>query len=132
MSMASACISQTSRPLPNKDSTLAIPISQLFRAIIWIERGKLCEQENALLEQYIDNQREQIYAKDSAIAVYKRNERDYKTMITYYKDMYNNYEDITKNLDENLKIHQKFIRRQKINRYLYALAGIGVGILIAK
>lgn len=132
MLMASACISQTSLPLPNKDSTLAIPISQLFRAIIWIERGKLCERENLLLEKYIDNQQEQIATKDSAIAVYKRNEADYKTMVDYYKTMYKNYEEITKNLDENLKIHQKFIRRQKFNRYLYALAGIGVGILIAK
>lgn len=132
MLMASACISQTSPPLPNKDSSLSIPISQLWRAIIWIERGKLCEQENALLEKYINNQQEQINTKDSAISVYKRNERDYKTMVTYYKDMYKNGEEVIKNLDENIKIHQKFIKREKFNRYLYALLGVGFGILITK
>ena len=132
MLTASACISQTSHPLPNKDSTLALPISQLWRAIIWIERGKLCEQEVVMLEKLVDNLEQKVGNRDSIIARHQRNETDYKLMVKYYKDMYANGEEVIKNLDENIRIHQKFIKREKRKKYLYAIAGAAFGFFILK
>jgi len=126
MSMAFAGISQTS------DTSLPIPVTKLRKAVFLIEQGKLCESENALLYKVIDNLETKIVTKDSIITIYKKNEADYKTVIRYYQDMNKNGEEVIKNLDENLGIYQKLIKRQKFNKYLYVFVGLGIGFFIKK
>ena len=126
MSMAFAGTSQTS------DTSLLIPVTKLRRAVFLIEQGKLCESENALLYKSIDNLEGKIITKDSIITIYKKNESEYKTVVRYYQEMNKNCEEVIKNLDENLGIHQKLIKRQKFNKYLYAIVGFGIGFFITK
>jgi len=126
MSMAFAGISQTS------DTSLPIPVTKLRKAVFLIEQGKLCESENALLYKVIDNLETKIVTKDSIITIYKKNEADYKAVVRYYQDMNKNGEEVIKNLEENLAIHQKLIKRQKFNKYLYVFVGLGIGFFIKK
>lgn len=128
MLLGYAGISQTSKP----DTLLPIPVTQLKKAITLIEQGKVCRDEVQILKTQNAILENQVSTKDSIITRYKKNESDYRVSIKYYKDMNVNYEEIIDNLDENIKIHQKFIKKQKFNRYLYALGGLAVGFFILK
>jgi hypothetical protein len=130
--MAFEGISQKSQKSPKTDTIIGIPINQLRSAIYFLEQEKLCQEENLLLNKYIDGVGVLLATKDSVITKLRQNESQYKKVVNYYKDMATNYEEITKNLDENIKIHQKFIKKQKFNRYLYALGGLAVGFFIIK
>ena len=129
MSMAFAGISQTSN---TSDTSLPIPVTKLRRAVYLIEQGKLCESENALLYKVIDNLETKIVTKDSIILIYKKNEADYKTVVRYYQDMNKNGEEVINNLDENLGIQQKLLKRQKFNKFLYGFVGLGIGFFLTK
>jgi hypothetical protein len=128
MSMAFAGISQNSKP----DTLLPVPVIQLKKAIVLIEEGKVCKDEREIFRTLYFDLEKQVYIKDSIITVFKKNESDYKVVLNYYKQMNANNEEIINNLDANISIHQKFIKRQKFNRYLYAVAGVAFGFFVLK
>lgn len=127
MSMALSGISQNS-----KDSLLPIPVSQLRTAMFLIEEGRVCKTEDSLTKQLVGTIVVQNVIKDSIILVHQKNEAHYKTVMRYYQDMNKNGEEVINNLDANLRIHQKLIKRQKFNKYLYAIAGFGIGFFLTK
>ena len=126
MGIALDSISQTST------DTICLPISQLKIAINRIEEGKVVAKENGLLNIKVDNLERRMNLKDSIIGIYLNNESQYRNLINNYETNISNNAKIVENLEKIVSLNKKIARRQKFQKWLGAIIGVGIGILVTK
>jgi len=126
MGIALDSISQTST------DTICLPISQLKIAINRIEEGKVVAKENGLLNIKVDNLERRMNLKDSIIGIYLNNESQYRNLINNYENNISNNAKIVENLEKIVSLNKKIARRQKFQKWLGAIIGVGIGILVTK
>lgn len=126
MGIALDSISQTS------SDTICLPISQLKIAINRLEEGKVVAKENVLLNIKVDNLQKRMYLKDSIIGIYLNNESQYRNLINNYETNISNNAKIVENLEKVVSLNKKIARRQKFQKWLGAIVGVGIGILVTK
>ena len=126
MGIALDSISQTS------NDTICLPISQLKIAINRIEEGKVVAKENVLLNIKVDNLERRMNLKDSIIGIYLNNESQYRNLINNYETNISNNAKIVENLEKVVSLNKKIARRQKFQKWLGAIIGVGIGILVTK
>lgn len=126
MGIALGGISQTS------NDTICLPASQLKLAINKIEKAKVVEEELILTQKALEVSEKRIKVKDSIITLFEVKEESYKSIIEGYKKNIANSEQVVANLEKSLTLEKKRVRRQKFNKWVIALCGIGFGFLISK
>jgi hypothetical protein len=127
MLIALSSISQTSN-----DSLICIPNSQLKKAIVLIEKGKVVEYELSITKDKIDIFQNIIKVKDSVIKIYQDKEVGYKNIVQNQTNIISSSNQIITNLEKNVKLNAKLIRRQKYKKWIVGIIGIGIGIFITK
>jgi NAD+--asparagine ADP-ribosyltransferase len=125
--IALSSISQTSN-----DSVICIPNSQLKKAITIIEKSKVTEEELSLSKVKLSIFQTSLSVKDSLISVYKSKEIDYKNILQNQTNAITLSNRIITNLEKNIEINAKLIRRQKTKKWIVGLLGIGIGIILTK
>jgi hypothetical protein len=114
------------------NDTLCIPVSQLKKAITKIEEGKVAALEVSLLKDKIQLIERRIVVKDSLIAVYMKNEGNYRRLVNNYEtSLLNNATQIT-NLEISVKYYKKIARRQKFQKWAVGAIGIAFGVFLIK
>lgn len=127
MLIASRGISQTSN-----DSLVCIPQSQLKKAIVSIERGKVCQEELTLTQQKLELSDKRIALKDSLVSELKRKSEFQLGLISSYEStMQNNTKEIF-NLKEIIGIQKKQTRREKYKKWVVGFLGLSLGYLITR
>jgi hypothetical protein len=126
MLIALGSISQTS------NDTLCIPVSQLKKAIVKIESGKVAAQEVVLLKDKIQLIERKVALKDSLIVIYMKNEGNYRRLINNYEATIENNAKLINNLEVSVKYHKKIARRQKFQKWAVGAIGIGLGVFLIK
>ena len=125
--IALSSISQTSN-----DSLICIPNSQLKKAITIIEKSKITDEELSILKVKLSIFQTSLNVKDSVINIYKSKEIDYKNILQNQTNAITLSNKIITNLENNIKINAKLIRRQKTKKWVVGLLGIGIGIMLTK
>ena len=125
--IALSSISQTSN-----DSVICIPNSQLKKAITIFEKSKVTEEELSLSKVKLSIFQTSLSVKDSLISVYKSKEIDYKNILQNQTNAITLSNRIITNLEKNIEINAKLIRRQKTKKWIVGLLGIGIGIILTK
>ena len=125
--IASSCISQTS-----SDTTVSLPITQLKKAINLIEKGKVMEQELILSKESIAILESRIVAKDSIFNLFKLKEQSYLAIFDNLKKNLSNSDEIISNLESQLKLEQKRLKRQKLSKWAALITGLSIGFIITK
>jgi ABC-type antimicrobial peptide transport system permease subunit len=116
----------------NSTDTICLPISQLKIAINRLEEGKVLAKENVLLNIKVDNLERRINLKDSIIGIYLNNESQYRNLINNYETNISNNAQIVTNLEKMVSLNKKIARRQKFQKWMVAILGVGLGILVSK
>lgn len=124
MLIALDSISQTSA------DTVCLPLNQLKIAINKIEEGKVMVKEIGLLKDKLQSVERRIVVKDSLILVYIKNESNYRRLINNYESNISNNATIVANLEKSLKYQKKVANRQKLQKWMVAVLGVGLGYLI--
>lgn len=124
MLIALESISQTSA------DTVCLPLSQLKIAINKIEEGKVMGKEIVLLKDKLEMVERRVMVKDSIILVYQKNESNYRRLINNYESNISNNSTIVANLEKSLKYQRRVANRQKFQKWMVAVLGVGVGYLI--
>lgn len=127
MLIALSSISQTSN-----DSLVCIPNSQLKKAITIIEIGKITEEELTIVKKKLSIFQSTINVKDSIIDVYKSKEIDYKNILQNQSNIITSSNNIITNLEKNIQLNAKIIKRQKFKKWVVGIMGVGIGILLTK
>jgi hypothetical protein len=109
-----------------------LPVSQLKKAIEKIEEGKVLSKEVGLLKDKIQLIERRVAVKDSLIVVYQNNEGNYRRLINNYEATIENNTKLINNLEVSVKYHKKIARRQKFQKWVVGVLGIGLGVLIMK
>lgn len=117
-------ISQTSA------DTVCLPLSQLKIAINKIEEGKVMGKEIQLLKDKVQIVERRVIVKDSLILVYMKNESNYRRLINNYEANISNNAVIVANLEKSLKYQKRVANKQKFQKWMVAVLGVGVGYLI--
>jgi hypothetical protein len=125
--IASSCISQTS-----SDTTVSLPITQLKKAINLIEKGKVMEQELILSKESIAILESRIVAKDSIYNLFKLKEQSYLSIFDNLKKNISNSDEIISNLENQLKLEGKRLKRQKLSKWAALITGLSIGFIITK
>lgn len=124
--IASDCISQIS------DSTTAIPNTQLKKAIVLIELGKVTATELALQKQKVGIMQLQLANKDSIIAVLIKSNALSGAMVDSYKEVVASKNVQAELLKGQLAIMRIKDRRNKIVRWITFGLGVAAGYFIFK
>lgn len=124
MLIALDSISQTSA------DTVCLPLNQLKIAINKIEEGKVMSKEIVLLKDKLQSVERRVIVKDSLILVYLKNESNYRRLINNYESNISNNATIIANLEKSLKYQKKVANRQKLQKWMVAVLGVGLGYLI--
>lgn len=124
MLIALDSISQTSA------DTVCLPLNQLKIAINKIEEGKVMAKEIGLLKDKLQSVERRVVVKDSLILVYMKNESNYRRLINNYESNISNNATIVANLEKSLKYQKKVANRQKLQKWMVAVLGVGLGYLI--
>jgi hypothetical protein len=124
MLIALDSISQTSA------DTVCLPLNQLKIAINKIEEGKVMAKEIVLLKDKLQSVERRVVVKDSLILVYIKNESNYRRLINNYESNISNNATIVANLEKSLKYQKKVANRQKLQKWMVAVLGVGLGYLI--
>lgn len=124
MLIALESISQTSA------DTVCLPLSQLKIAINKIEEGKVMGKEIVLLKDKLETVERRVMVKDSIILVYQKNESNYRRLINNYESNISNNSTIVANLEKSLKYQRRVANKQKFQKWMVAVLGVGVGYLI--
>lgn len=123
---ASVGISQTS------SDTTCLPNSQLKKAINLIERGKVAEEELGHTKQLVTVLENKVTVKDSVINKLFAEKDIYTALIKNFEQEVANDKNIIKNLEKSITLEKRISRKQKLSKWVVGLAGIGLGLLIAK
>ena len=123
---ASVGISQTS------SDTTCLPNSQLKKAINLIERGKVAEEELGHSKQLVTVLENKVTVKDSVINKLFAEKDIYTALIKNFEQEVANDKNIIKNLEKSITLEKRISRKQKLSKWVVGLAGIGLGLLIAK
>lgn len=126
LTIASESISQTS------NDTICLPASQLKKAINLIEKGKVTEEELNLTKSALKLSENRIAVKDSIILNLNNKETAYKSIIQNYKKNLENVAEMVENLENSITLERKRVKRQKFSKWVLALGGLGLGVLITK
>lgn len=127
MLIASEGISQTSN-----DSLVCIPQSQLKKAIVAIERGKVTQEELTLTHQKLELSDKRVSLKDSVISeLNKKNQFNSGLIFSYESTIQNNSKEIY-NLKEIVSLQKKQTRREKYKKWVVGVLSISLGYLISK
>lgn len=126
LTIASESISQTS------NDTICLPTSQLKKAINLIEKGKVTEEELNLTKSALKLSENRIAVKDSIILNLNNKETAYKSIIQNYKKNLENVAEMVENLENSITLERKRVKRQKFSKWVLALGGLGLGVLITK
>ena len=127
MLIASQGISQSSN-----DSLVCIPQTQLKKAIVAIERGKVTQEELTLTQQKLELSDKRIFLKDSVITeLKKKNDLNLGIISSYESTIQNNNKQIG-NLQQINTIQKKQTRREKYKKWIVGFLGISLGYLISK
>lgn len=121
-----AAISQTS------SDTTCLPNSQLKKAINLIERGKVAEEELGHTKQLVTILESKVTVKDSVINKLFAEKDIYTALIKNFEQEVANDKNIIKNLEKSITLEKRISRKQKLSKWVVGLAGIGLGLLIAK
>ena len=124
MLIASESISQTSA------DTVCLPLNQLKMAINKIEEGKVMSKEIGLLKDKIQSVERRLVVKDSLISVFMNNESNYRNLINNYESNISNNATIVENLEKSLKYQKRIANKQKFQKWMVAVLGVGLGYLI--
>jgi hypothetical protein len=127
MLIASQGISQSSN-----DSLVCIPQTQLKKAIVAIERGKVTQEELTLTQQKLELSDKRIFLKDSVITeLKKKNDLNLGMISSYESTIQNNTKQIG-NLQQINTLQKKQTRREKYKKWIVGVLGISLGYLISK
>lgn len=113
------------------DSTL-LPNSQLKKAIIELERGKVLTMELALTKDKVNLLQERIAIKDSIIVQHVKKDSLYSRVLWAYEGSIDNWKKILSNTEDSYRYQVKLNKRHKVTRWLSMLSGIGVGYFVFK
>lgn len=127
MQIALGSISQTLN-----DSMICIPNSQLKKAIVLIEKAKVVEKELSITKDKIDVFQNTIKVKDSVIKIFQDKEIAYKNILQNQTNIISSSNQIITNLEKNLELKAKLVRRQKNKKWVVGILGIGIGMLLTK
>ena len=127
MLIASEGISQTSN-----DSLVCIPQTQLKKAIVAIERGKVTQEELTLTQQKLELSEKRIFLKDSVIGELKKKNDFHLGMISSYETTIQNNTKQIGNLQQINVLQKKQTRREKYKKWIVGVLGISLGYLISK
>ena len=127
MLIASQGISQSSN-----DSLVCIPQTQLKKAIVAIERGKVTQEELTLTQQKLELSDKRIFLKDSVITELKKKNDFHLGMISSYESTIQNNTKQIGNLQQINVLQKKQTRREKYKKWIVGVLGISLGYLIAK
>jgi hypothetical protein len=109
-----------------------LPITQLKKAINLIEKGKVMEQELILSKESIAILESRIVAKDSIFNLFKLKEQSYLAIFDNLKKNLSNSDEIISNLESQLKLEQKRLKRQKLSKWAALITGLLIGFIITK
>ena len=87
-------------------------------------------KEIGLLKDKIQSVERRVVVKDSLILVYIKNESNYRRLINNYESNISNNATIVANLEKSLKYQKKVANRQKLQKWMVAVLGVGLGYLI--
>jgi hypothetical protein len=73
-----------------------------------------------------------VVIKDSLIGVYLKNEANYSRLINNYETSLLNNTTQINNLETSVNYYKKIARRQKFQKWVVGIIGIGLGVLILK
>jgi hypothetical protein len=113
------------------DST-TLPNSQLKKAIIELETGKVVKMELDLTKNKVKILEDRIAIKDSIIAQHVKKDSLYSRVLWAYEGSIDNWKKILSNTEESYRYQLKLNKRHKITRWLSMLSGIGVGYFVFK
>lgn len=111
--------------------TVCLPLSQLKIAINKIEEGKVMAKEIVLLKDKIQLVERRVVVKDSLILVYQKNESNYRRLINNYEANISNNATIVANLEKSLKYQRRIANKQKFQKWMVAVLGVGLGYAIS-
>lgn len=112
--------------------TVCLPVSQVNKAIIEIEKGKVVAEELALTKKKADTLSERLKVKDFIIGEFKQKELMYNSIITDYKKVIDNQNSLASNLQQMIDLSEKKYRREKINKWLTLLLAVGGAYLVTR
>jgi len=127
MQIALCSISQTLN-----DSLICIPNSQLKKAIVLIEKAKVLENELSITKDKIDVFQDIVKVKDSVIKIFQDKEIAYKNILQNQTNIISSSNQIITNLEKNLELKAKLVRRQRNKKWVVGILGICIGMLLTK
>ena len=87
-------------------------------------------KEIGLLKDKLEIIERRVLVKDSIILVYQKNESNYRRLINNYESNISNNATIVANLEKSLKYTRRVANKQKFQKWMVAVLGVGVGYLI--
>lgn len=87
-------------------------------------------KEIGLLKDKLEIIERRVLVKDSIILVYQKNESNYRRLINNYESNISNNATIVANLEKSLKYQRRVANKQKFQKWMVAVLGVGVGYLI--
>lgn len=126
MLIASEGISQGS------SDTVCLPVSQVNKAIVELEKSKVVAEELALTKKKADTLEARNRLKDSIIASLKAKDAIMGSVITDYKKVIENQNTMASNLSQMVELSEKKYRREKRNKWVTVLIAIGGAYLVSR
>lgn len=90
------------------------------------------EQELGMVKSQLQLSETRILSKDSLISKYKLQIGNYENLVSNFKRTEDNYVSVVDIQRKQIILRDKIIRRKSFSKWITAILGIGIGIIIAK
>lgn len=90
------------------------------------------EQELGTVKSQLQLSETRILSKDSLISKYKLQIDNYENLVSNFKRTEDNYVSVVDIQRKQIILRDKIIRRKSFSKWITAILGIGIGIIIAK
>jgi hypothetical protein len=90
------------------------------------------EQELGTVKSQLQLSETRILSKDSLISKYKLQIGNYENLVSNFKRTEDNYVSVVDIQRKQIILRDKIIRRKSFSKWITAILGIGIGIIIAK